>query len=565
MVAFISQSCKDFLTEELVSDVSASSYYTTPAGLEDAVDATYSYLKYVYGPPERGFSLNTFGTDVHTNGADGSFKVVNWYDNNFNGSVSIVREVWNYCYQGINQANAVLNRASKLTGGDPTVIAQRLAEVRFIRAFWYFYLVQQWGDVHLTLEETEGVQVEANKTPAADIYEQAIIPDLEEAINTLNEKQAQYGRATKAAAQFMLAKVYLTRSYKSYAQSGDAQKAEELMTHVIDDYDFELEKDFSTLWDYSKQKNLEVIWSIQNSSDLILNGTEGNRGHLYFLMEYDKLPGMQRDTQNGRPWKRFRPTNFSLGLWNRDIDSRYDKSYKHVWYCNYTGNVPKWTQADVDAGYPGAVAGQPKFTLGDTAVFIPGPGKDGEWPAARKAATRYNVYTTDKYDERLFPSLNKFIDPYRPDRQWERGSRDFVIARLADAYLIRAEARLKIGSNLQGAADDINLVRRRAAWPGKETQMEITAGDVTLDFILDERARELDGEMQRWVDLVRTGKLVERVKLYNPQAAGNIKDYHVVRPIPQEQIDRSIYVGPNGEPDPSGYPQNCGYPGSTCG
>jgi hypothetical protein len=61
--------------------------------------------------------------------------------------------------------------------------------------------------------------------------------------------------------------------------------------------------------------------------------------------------------------------------------------------------------------------------------------------------------------------------------------------------------------------------------------------------------------MHRWVDLVRTGKLVERVRLHNPEASGNIQDHHVVRPIPQEQIDRTL----------GGYPQNCGYPGSTCG
>ena len=240
-------------------------------------------------------------------------------------------------------------------------------------------------------------------------------------------------------------------------------------------------------------------------------------------------------------------------MWNRDIDSRYDKSYKHVWIANFAGNIPKWTAADETAGY--GIAGEPKFQVGDTGVYIPGPGKDAEWTPARKAATRYNVYTKDQYDERLYPSLSKFMDPYRPDRQWERGSRDFVVARLGDAYLIRAEARLKQGGKEQGAADDINMVRRRAAWDGQEAAMTITAAQVTLDFILDERARELDGEMLRWFDLVRTGKLVERVRLYNDEAKGNIQDYHVVRPIPQEQIDRTL----------GGYPQNCGYPGSTCG
>jgi hypothetical protein len=123
--------------------------------------------------------------------------------------------------------------------------------------------------------------------------------------------------------------------------------------------------------------------------------------------------------------------------------------------------------------------------------------------------------------------------------------------RLGEAYLLRAEARFQQG-DLQGAADDINVIRTRAAWPGKEAEMQITAGDVDIDFILDERARELDGEGQRWWDLVQTGKLVERVRLHNSQAAPNIQEHHIRRPIPQDQIDRTE----------GGYAQNPGYPGA---
>jgi hypothetical protein len=92
-------------------------------------------------------------------------------------------------------------------------------------------------------------------------------------------------------------------------------------------------------------------------------------------------------------------------------------------------------------------------------------------------------------------------------------------------------------------------ILNRPATEDKSAEMEITAADVTLDFILDERARELIGEGHRWMDLTRTNKLVERVRLYNPQAAGNIQDFHTVRPIPQNQIDRTQ----------GGYPQNPGY------
>ncbi len=67
--------------------------------------------------------------------------------------------------------------------------------------------------------------------------------------------------------------------------------------------------------------------------------------------------------------------------------------------------------------------------------------------------------------------------------------------------------------------------------------MQITPAQVTLDFILDERAREFAGEQLRWFDLKRTGKLIDRVKALNPDVAPNIQAFHTVRPIPQSQLD----------------------------
>ncbi len=529
---FIVQSCEKFLEEDLISDVSSGTYYTTEAGLEDAVDATYAWLKGFYGP-ERGFTMTTFGTDIYTNGADGGHKRVNFYDGSFDATESYVNQSWRDWYRGINQANGVINRSADVEM-DEARKTLRLAEVRWLRAFYYYDLVRTYGDVHLSLEETVGVEVEANKTAAAEIYSQAIVPDLEFAISNLPAEAEDYGRATKAAAEFLLGKVLLRRSYTSYAAGDDASRAETLFGNVINNYGFALLDDFADLWDINNQENSEIVWNLTISKALVDDGTDrdGHRGHLYFLMEYDKQRGMTRDVANGRPWKRFRPTPFLLGLWDRNVDARYDKTYKHVWFAN----------KDVDDARGTRV-------IGDTALFIPGPGRDIDWPQGAKDAAPYIVYTSDDYSERIFPSMNKWIDVTRPDRQKTQGQRDVVLMRLADAHLLRAEARLQQG-DAAGASEDINVVRTRAAVPGQEAAMQITAGDVDLDFLLDERARELVGEHARWWDLTRTGKLVERVRLHNIQAAGNIQDYHNLRPIGQDQIDRTV----------GGYPQNPGYP-----
>ena len=254
-------------------------------------------------------------------------------------------------------------------------------------------------------------------------------------------------------------------------------------------------------------------------------------------MEYDVLPGMLRDVANGRPFKRFRPTWYLLNLYDRSKDSRYDAQFTRAWYANNSATIPKDAQ------------GVPKFRLGDTAVYV--STTDADTVLARTRP--YRVFTPGAskaipYADNAFPSLNKFHDPFRSAVNEERGSRDFFVARLAETYLIAAEALMRDGRPAEGLPY-INAVRRRAAIPGHETEMELTVAQLTLDEILNERGRELAGEIERWFDLVRTHSLVYRVKLYNPDARNNIKPFHALRPIPQIQIDRTS----------NPYPQNPGY------
>jgi len=91
--------------------------------------------------------------------------------------------------------------------------------------------------------------------------------------------------------------------------------------------------------------------------------------------------------------------------------------------------------------------------------------------------------------------------------------------------------------HLAKAASYVNVVRSRAALPRQTAAMQVKASDMTLDFILDERAREFVGEQLRWFDLKRTEKLIERATKYNPFASPNIKAYHALRPIPRVEID----------------------------
>jgi len=275
-------SCEEYLDENNIGNVTASGYYTTAAGLEDAVRATYGIMKEFYGP-EIGWTMTVFGTDTYRAGADGSHKYMGRYDSGHNSEARYMRDTWRIFYRQVNQANAVIARAENVGDMDATLKGQRIAEAKFLRALAYFNLVRHYGDIHLTLEETEGVEIEANKTSEADVYA-AIVSDLTAAIGGLQDNPSDYGRASIPAAQFLMAKVKLSQP------SPDAAGAEAMMTAVINNPRFSLLDDFSDLWTLGNENNSEVVWSIQNAKSQVDEGLDGygHRGHLYFLMEYDK-------------------------------------------------------------------------------------------------------------------------------------------------------------------------------------------------------------------------------------------------------------------------------------
>jgi hypothetical protein len=532
--------CEDALKEEIISNV-GNDYLNTGNGLNDGVRAAYSFLRSWYGT-ERGHNLTIFGTDTYGNGADGSWKFMNTYAAQFDPRTGQLQEIWDDYYRGINTCNAIIDRSSKVTDLAEAVKKQRVAEAKFLRANFYFTLTQLFGGVDLRLSETLTPTKDAKRATTAQMYT-AIIKDLEEAIVDLEPKlrSTDYGRATKPAAEHLLAKVYLTRATSEAKGADDYNKAATLADNVIKNYGFKLLPDFAQVHQQGNEINDEVIFAVQYTYDPLTNAG-GNNSHVFFLMEYDTQAGMQRDVVNGRPFKRYMPTTYTLQTVfapeNRVNDSRYSKTFVSAYITNRAGTF----NTAFDNSKPSITV-----AVGDTAFYLPGV----EWTREERAKKKYQVLTPSMYTEKLFPSLRKHLDGLRADRTVFEGGRDFIAFRLAETYLIKAEALLQQGKK-QEAVDAINVVRRRAAWPGKEAAMTLTADQLSLETIIEERERELIGEQHRWFDLKRWGLLVERVKKYNPQAAANIKDYHVLRPIPQVQIDRV-------EGGAAAFPQNAGY------
>jgi hypothetical protein len=160
---------------------------------------------------------------------------------------------------------------------------------------------------------------------------------------------------------------------------------------------------------------------------------------------------------------------------------------------------------------------------------------------------------------RMYIALKKF-DDLNGSIIRDLGDRDAFVFRLSEMYLIATEGYMMSGQSGQAITklNDLRSARAIAGTsnvlsPAEESQVSVK----DLGVILDERARELCGEQQRWFDLKRTGKLIERVQAYNGSAKNNIQAFHVLRPIPQPQMD--AITNRTTDNDPAGFWQNPGY------
>lgn len=490
------------LEETPVSEATPDAIFSTASGIRDGVYGVYSRLRDLYGS-QPGFTVTTFGTDLFQHGKDGGYKGMDQYSSELNPSMGYLEDVWTNCYDGINAANTVLARIDEVQMDESEKTTYK-AEVRFLRAHYYYWLTLQFGDVVYREEETKGVNTEDVRTDKTVIWEH-MREDTQFAADNLDWNAPAYGRITKGAALQQLAEILLLQK--------DYKGAETAAKKVIEEGPYELQDTYAKVFDYNNQENSEIIFAVQYLNDPLNNGS-GNQGHAFFTPAYDQFPGLKRDlNQGGRPYTRFRPTEFFRNLFEEN-DSRFDETFRYTWFYNNEATLPEGK------------------AIGDTVT----------WTVESDVPTTI-APNTDK----MHWGIKKHDDPTRSSFQDMAGFRDFFVYRLSETYLLVAEALVQ-QEKFSEAATYLNEVRKRAQKPGTEMTMA-TASDMNMDMVLDERARELGGEEKRWMDLARTGKLVERTKAHNPNAAPNIKEYHTVRPIPQPQIDLST----------SDFPQNEGY------
>lgn len=574
--------CSKYLEEKVVSDVSYQ-LYSTPEGVEGALVAAYSTMRLGVNS-ERCLTLSDAGTDLFTTGSDGN-KSFNQYLATLSSLDSKLSDYWDYHYAGISQCNVTLEYLPKVAG---IADARKLVlegEARFLRAYYYFNLVQHFGKVPLVLNTTTTVKTDFKRSLVKDVYN-SMIGDLRVAVSQLPVTAAAQGRVTKAAAAHLMAKVFLARGSAVSAQQREIRGTSATDMDSVIYYagkvvnkemgNYALVSDYAQLFDINNQVNSEVVFAVQFTNTLLNNGN-GNNQHLYHVPQYDAVNTkiLQRSTAYGRPYRRVRPTPFVYnGLFGntRKYDSRFAKSFVWAYIANVAANDVTTTAGT-----------KVNVKVGDTALYFTPVqyGNTTELNAAIQENQRFpsfwplNSYLPISMNH-MYPGLRKWLDATRPTTNEVNGGRDWMLYRYAETLLLLAEGYGRKG-DYTNAAKYINEVRTRAAYKEGESkttqywtfeggsyadrltstvsQMQVTAVDISnnfIDFILNERGREMLGELNRWEDLDRCEKLVERVKKYNPDA-GNIRDYHVLRPIPQTHIDRLNPQGPIAEEQNEGY------------
>lgn len=542
--------CSDFLEQDNKSNVPTEEFYNTANGFASLTNSAYSSLRTIYSAQPQLFVA---GTDLY---ADGKSQGVVMGQYTFTTDEGIIKDFYDRCYKGIQLANSVI--AYGETTEDNAQRLQYIDEARYLRAWWYFQLVQQFGPVALNTEMFESAVMSHERTDLATVY-QFIIDEftyLASADSHLLERASSgVGRANKRAAAFYAAKAYLTRGWldgtdyeaqeASIAQASDFDNA---VTYARQAINGELPAlSIEEAFDVNNEENNELFWSVQYSSSAVENPVDDGS---YQQAQFGAYQGGSEKPRNKAIDGNFAPSLRLQQMYTRG-DGRLEQTFMlefheayFDWYTNPTSKIlyyyaPAWaTDEDIAAWRADDPNGIKTETIVSKTVAEGGIAPSNGQPAS------YKDRRTQDFGNAAIKKFDDYTETSIANRSTTCSMHDVVLARLGEAYLIAAEAYYKKG-DMRQAAEMINNLRQRPGTikSGYETAMHVDAADITIDFILDERARELAGEYVRWTDLKRTHKLIEYVTEYNEDGVelsaltGPDGKYKILRPIPQAAID----------------------------
>lgn len=432
---------------------------------------------------------------------------------NLKGNNSQINNYWTYLYKGIKDANTLLTRSETAEFENEDQRKEIEALAHFHRAFRYYRLVHQYGDVPFIVEEVTGPRYDFYSTKREAIL-RWLKNDLETTAPYLSN-DVNIGQVTQAASYHLLAKIDLAL--------GEFDAAIEACNKVIGDGVHHLMKERFGVDKNDPTKN--VVWDLHQSENKHL---PENKEVLYIVLDnYDEtdarsatgleikrqiLPMYSATTSNIKT-----PNGKKAFVDNDEKKNPYLLEYgrgictlRQTWYA--TRMI--WTLDNTDLRHaPGNWMRMEDLTYNNPALAT----EDPEWygKPLQKYDSKGNLLVNDTiraWSE--WPHYKTNVADQKANN-WRGGWADWYIFRLAETYLLRAEAYIWKGET-GAAAADINEVRRRAQ------AREISASEATISMILDERARELFYEEPRKCELTRiayiyaqTGKADDKGRTYS--------------------------------------------------
>lgn len=538
-------SCDGYLEENpkgLISDA----YAKTEEGVESLILSFYQQNRYL---PQRLMLFADTGTDVTTYGMKGTGWAYesSYYDDAKLISNSVNSEYWKYLYQILNIANTGIQYLEETPISSEKKKEQLTSEVYALRAFYLFLIVETYGPAsHYADTPSQTVITEGYQPGIATFYKR-ILSDLDIAFKNLDIPQnTKWGRMNIGVAKAIKMRVLMAlAAYEDniiteagYTKQQCYEETIMLCNSLINDYNYKLLEDYASIFDVNNQINDEIIWSIQYTRDLVYNGMDGKKIDCNFLHRYfvgwcnksvtnsnQNIDGLWSHSRvYGREFRVGMPTYYYISCFNK-YDKRREETFQTAW-CRIPDN---WNN---DPDY--------SDTLLIRTLDVVSP----EFVQTYKNRGIIVDNLSDIYDtvtgiptidgRSCYHTITKFLDPSRDEAKREEGFKDVILLRMGEVYITLAEAYVRT-NQVDKAVNTITDLRKRTLIPGHEEEMKVTASDMDIDFILEEGARELGCELNRWYMLKRSGKLVEWVKEYNPDIS-LIQDYHIYRPLPQDAL-----------------------------
>lgn len=524
---------EDLLKENPPQIISTESLYTSLDGFEAGLNGIYATLRDEFNRTvdiELRCGMYMGGNDNVASNYKSShgfnFISKNWGDSN-NPLEEFYQDVFTWLYSVINASNTIINQAENRddvdwTGGGASPDENKsrvIAEARALRAWAYRHLTYGWGDVPLSVEEALGstIRTDWERSPVAEVRRQIIV-DLLFAAEHLPVEHSMRGRITKGAVQHYLSEMYLVLHKPDSALFWADQVINTPEYQLVTErYGVNKDKPGVPLRDMffegnenRDQGNTEALW-VWQYAQLTLGGGESRlrRYHTSRISDWP-IDGTRalKDTyeRGGRGRSRQAMTKWAIELYE-DQDDRATNHLLRKFYI--------LKDEVAQAPYPADVL-PPGYEYGDT-IWL-------DW-SEEISVTHTQIPN--------WPFSRK-VEGANPDDISGSGQyNDHIYLRLAETYLLKAEAEYLLG-RAADAASTINIVRSRS------NASDVSAGDINIDFILDERSRELVMEEHRRWTLLRTGKWFERVSLHNLNGGQLISLRDTIFPIPQVVIDANL-------------------------